>query len=89
MVDATVAVTAGVGAGLTTSTGDDGRYKLHGLAGDVELRISKNGYQTHVQQYRADDHAMLNAQLRLVDRRRDLSGACTFTSSTTVMSSSS
>ena len=79
VVGATVAVTAGVGAGLTTNTGDDGRYKLYGLAGDVELRISKNGYQTNVQQYRADDHAILNAQLRLVNARRDLSGAYTLT----------
>ena len=79
VVGATVAVASGVGAGLTTSTGDDGRYKLYGLAGDVELRISKNGYQTHVQQYQAADHAILNAQLRLVNPRRDLSGAYTLT----------
>lgn len=79
VVGATVAVTAGVGAGLTTNTGDDGRYKLYGVGGDVELRISKNGYQTNVQQYRADDHAILNAQLRLVNARRDLSGAYTLT----------
>ena len=79
VVGATVAATAGVGAGLTTNTGDDGRYKLYGVGGDVELRISKNGYQTNVQQYRADDHAILNAQLRLVNARRDLSGAYTLT----------
>src|SRR4029453_8494151 len=79
VVGATVAVTVGVGAGLTTNTGDDGRYKLYGLAGDVELRISKNGYQTSVQQYRADDHAILNAQLRLENPRRNLSGVYTLT----------
>ena len=79
VVGATVAVASGVGAGLTTNTGDDGRYKLYGLAGDVELQISKNGYHTHVQQYRADDHAILNAQLRLVNARRDLSGTYTLT----------
>jgi Bacterial Ig-like domain (group 2) len=79
VIGATVAVASGVGAGLTTSTGDDGRYKLYGLAGDVELQISKNGYHTHVQQYRADHHAILNAQLRLVNARRDLSGAYTLT----------
>ncbi len=32
-----------------------------------------------MQQYRADDHAILNAQLRLVNARRDLSGVYTLT----------
>jgi Bacterial Ig-like domain (group 2) len=44
VIGATVAVTAGLGAGFVTTTGGDGRYRLYGVAGDVELRITKDGY---------------------------------------------
>ena len=79
VVGARVAVTAGLGAGLFATTGEDGRYRLYGVAGDVELRITKNGYQPHAQRYSVADHLMLNAQLALLASRPDVSGTFTLT----------
>jgi hypothetical protein len=79
VIGATVAVTAGLGAGLVTTTGEDGRYRLYGVAGDVEVRITKDGYWPHAQQYRIADHEMLNAQLELLNPRRDVSGTYALT----------
>jgi hypothetical protein len=79
VIGATVAVTAGLGAGLVATTGEDGRYRLYGVAGDVELRITKDGYQPRAQQYRIADHVMVNAQLELLNPRRDVSGTYTLT----------
>jgi hypothetical protein len=79
VVGARVAVTAGVGAGLFATTGEDGRYRLYGVAGDVELRITKDGYQPHAQGYQVGDHLMLNAQLALLAPRPDVAGTYTLT----------
>ena len=79
VVGARVAVTAGPGAGLFATTGEDGRYRLYGVAGDVELRITKDGYQPHAQRYQIADHVMLNAQLALLAPRLDAAGTYTLT----------
>jgi hypothetical protein len=79
VVAARVAVTAGLGAGLFATTGEDGRYRLYGVAGDVELRITKDGYQPHGQRYQVADHLMLNAQLNLLAPRPDVAGTFTLT----------
>ena len=75
VVGARVAVTAGLGAGLFATTGEDGRYRLYGVAGDVELRITKDGYQSHAQRYQVADHLMVNAQLNLLAPRPDVAGS--------------
>jgi hypothetical protein len=41
---ATVAVTAGQGTGLSTTTDAAGAFRLYGVAGDVQIQVSKNGY---------------------------------------------
>jgi hypothetical protein len=79
VIGASVAVTAGVGAGLVTTTGEDGRYRLYGVAGDVQLQITKEGYLPHEQQYRVVDHLMLNVQVKLLNPRPDVSGTYTLT----------
>ena len=79
VVGARVGVTAGLGAGLFATTGEDGRYRLYGVAGDVELRITKDGYQQHAQRYQIADHLMVNAQLALLTPRPDVSGTYTLT----------
>jgi hypothetical protein len=43
--DAVVQVTAGTGTGLGMTTGADGRYRLYGVAGQVDLRVTKPGFQ--------------------------------------------
>jgi hypothetical protein len=46
---ATVTVTAGQGAGLSASTSVyDGSYLLYGVAGDVRVQVSKDGYATAI-----------------------------------------
>jgi hypothetical protein len=44
VVGASVAVTSGTGAGLRTSTDGDGQYRLYGVAGIVQIHVSKVGY---------------------------------------------
>ena len=79
IVDATVSVVGGSGSGLSTTTGSDGRYRLYGVGGDVRVRVSKDGYEPFDQPHQVVDHAIVNAQLRLVTPRRDLSGIYTLT----------
>ncbi len=45
VVGATVSVTAGTGAGLSTTTDGSGLYRLYGVAGSVQLRVTNLGYQ--------------------------------------------
>jgi hypothetical protein len=79
IVGATVSIIGGSGDGLSTTTGADGRYRVYGVGGDVRVRVTKDGYEPFEQPYQAVDHAMVNAQLRLLQPRRDLSGIYTLT----------
>jgi hypothetical protein len=42
--DATVAITAGQGTGLSATSDSGGGYLLYGVAGTVEIQVSKAGY---------------------------------------------
>jgi hypothetical protein len=46
VMDAIVTVTAGTGAGQSATTSYDGTYRLYGVAGPIEITVSKNGYDT-------------------------------------------
>jgi hypothetical protein len=50
---AQVTVTRGIGQGLNSVTDGTGRYDLYGVAGDVELTVSKAGYQSATQPFSA------------------------------------
>jgi hypothetical protein len=41
---ATVAVVSGIGAGLSTTTDYNGQYRLYGVAGALQIKVSKSGY---------------------------------------------
>jgi hypothetical protein len=41
---AAVTVVSGVGSGLSTTTDYDGQYRLYGVSGTVQVRVSKPGY---------------------------------------------
>ena len=41
---ATVAVVAGTGMGLSTTTDSQGNYRLYGVAGAIQVQVSKAGY---------------------------------------------
>jgi hypothetical protein len=47
LANARVEVLAGVGAGKATTTRPDGAFELSGLAGDVRMRASLEGFQSH------------------------------------------
>ena len=44
LIAATVTVTSGIGTGLSTSTDTLGQYRLYGVAGPVEVQVTKTGY---------------------------------------------
>ncbi|HKV99950.1 MAG TPA: carboxypeptidase-like regulatory domain-containing protein [Vicinamibacterales bacterium] len=46
---ATVAVTSGVGAGLSAVTDFNGAYRIYGVAGPIEVTVTKDGYTPVVQ----------------------------------------
>jgi hypothetical protein len=75
---ARVEVTAGIGQGLAV-TANGGGYRLHGVAGDIELRISADGYQelrTRVQVTKHDD---LSFNLAPTGPRANVTGTYTLT----------
>jgi hypothetical protein len=72
--DAQLDLVAGSGAGLSTTTGTDGRYRLHGVAGDAQIRISKKGYDLSIDRITIQDHAMENFQLTLSRGRMEVGG---------------
>ena len=60
--DAEVSVLSGAGAGLTART-VDGVYKLYGVAGDSEIRVRKEGYQSARELLDVSGPAVLNFTL--------------------------
>jgi hypothetical protein len=76
---ALVEVTGGSGAGLSAATSAGGRYALYGVAGDTELRVTKDEYQEHVQRLAVSGHQTLDVQLTPSRPRVDLSGLYTLT----------
>ena len=61
--DALVEVTTGAGAGLFTSTRGDGSYRLYGVSGESNIRVTKDGYQPQTQTVIVTDHQTLDITL--------------------------
>jgi len=79
LADALVEVTAGSGAGLSTRTGADGRYRLYGVAGDTQVRVTKEGFLPRALNVAVSDHQTQDFDLSLLRPRQDVSGAYTLT----------
>ena len=75
---ALVEVKDGIGRGLSTRTGN-GFYVLHGVAGDIELRVTKEGYRTLDQRLVVTDHQALNLDLPLAAPLPDVTGSWVLT----------
>jgi hypothetical protein len=75
--EARVQVLAGTGLGLFGFTGDDGRFLLFGVAGDVELRITKEGYHARSEAFTVNQHTTRNIDLARVGATADVSGTYT------------
>jgi hypothetical protein len=76
---ARVEVRAGPSTGLSTLTGGGGRYALYGVAGDTEIRVTRDGYREHVQRITVADHQTIDVELIPVRPRRHIEGTYTLT----------
>jgi hypothetical protein len=57
---ATVAVLSGIGTGLSTTTDSGGAYRLYGVAGTIQIRFSKAGYDDIVKTFTATRNDVLD-----------------------------
>ena len=69
-----IEVAEGTERGLSTHTAPDGSFRLYGVTGDVELRLSKTGYATRTERLTVTDHQSQDFGLAIVTPRTDLSG---------------
>ena len=70
-----VDATSGTGETLSTVTGNDGRYRLYGVAGLVEVRFAKDGYHADETELTVDTHTSRNVELSLERPRADVAGS--------------
>jgi hypothetical protein len=57
---AAIAVISGIGAGLSTTTDDGGTYRLYGVAGAIQIKFSKAGYDDIVKPFTATQNDVLD-----------------------------
>ena len=69
-----VTVTDGVGQGLSTRTGANGRYELYGVAGRVHLELTRDGDLAAVQTIDVSAHRSLNFDLTPLTPDRSYAG---------------
>jgi hypothetical protein len=74
-----VQVISGTGQGLQFQTDHDGTFRLYGVAGMLELRFSKLGYETRNEHFQVTDHERRNVDLRRLFDVPDVSGTYTMT----------
>ena len=77
---ATVIVTEGVAAGLSTTTEPNGNYRLYGVAGPTDIAVSKPGYVEQKQELTVTSNIQsLVFHLALSEPRADVAGVYTLT----------
>ena len=76
---ATVIVISGVGEGLIAPTDARGYYTLYGVAGQVEVRATRDGYLDRTQQVNVTSHGSQSFEMVASRPRIDLSGTYTLT----------
>jgi hypothetical protein len=74
---ALVQVTAGIGAGLSSSTAGGGTYRLYGVAGDIQVTVSKATYVTITQPVNVNSNTSLSFDLMPPAPPPDLTGTYT------------
>jgi hypothetical protein len=78
--DVAVDVVSGTGAGLHSITNGGGEYVLYGVAGEIRLRASAEGFATQVRDLVVTSDAASDAfALTPIDRPTDISGFWTMT----------
>jgi hypothetical protein len=76
---ATVTVISGVGEGLIAPTDARGYYALYGVANQVEVRATRDGYLDSTQQVNITSHGSHSFEMVASQPRIDLSGTYTLT----------
>lgn len=76
--DARVEVLAGTGQGLITFTNAVG-YRLYGVAGDIDVRVTLNGYQEQRKSLTVTGNQTLDFDLVLTRPREEVAGTYTLT----------
>ena len=77
VMGARVEVISGAAQGLGVNANGD--YRLYGVAGDVELRATKEGYRENTQRLRITGHQAVNFNLELSAPRDVVAGGYTLT----------
>lgn len=70
-------VESAAGPGVSTTTDAYGNYRLYGVSPNPQLRISKNGYITRLENLALADHQTQNFTLAWASPRPDVSGTYT------------
>ncbi len=78
VLGARVEVTAGTGQGLAV-TASGAFYRLYGVAGDIEVRVTRDGYQELRKSLQVTGHQTLDFDLVLARPRDEVSGTYTLT----------
>lgn len=71
-VNARVDVTAGIGQGLSTTA--YGGFRLYGVAGDIEIRVTADGYYEERRRLHVASHQQVEVALTLSRPRSEVSG---------------
>jgi len=74
VASATVAVTSGIGTGLSTTTSFEGQYRIYGVSGEIELTVSKTGYTPTVQPATVTTASVIDVSIVQSGGVRDLTG---------------
>jgi hypothetical protein len=74
-----VTATSGVGDGLTTLTDVNGQYALYGVAGEVHVRATRDGYLDKIEQVTVTNHGSHSFEMVPSRMRTDYSGTYTLT----------
>jgi hypothetical protein len=76
VVGARVEVTNGTP--IVTTTDWEGRYRLYGVGSAADIRVTRAGYQPHVQRLQLAEHVTQDFELVLSGTRLELAGPYTF-----------
>jgi hypothetical protein len=72
-----VVVTRGIGSGLTTTANAAGVFALYGVAGDVDLTASREGYQDTTRSVTVTSHTTADVPIKAIEEPLRLAGEWT------------
>src|SRR5215471_2980557 len=79
VINASVVVVSGIGAGLSATTDNGGGYRLYGVAGPIQVKFSKPGYDAIVKAFTAERNDVLDFPEAHQTAIPSLAGAYTLT----------